>query len=472
MRLRPLLAVLALIAAVTAGVALFPQPATAPPVEHAQLAGPGGPAPAPRDVIVRFERGAEPAERAAVRRAADVELRRTLPVDGMQLVRPAPGRTARAAADELEDAPGVLYAEPDHVRRALATPDDQFFPLLWGLHNTGQRVAGTTGTTDVDIDAPEAWDRTTGAAGIVVAVADTGLDAAHPDLAPNLWRNPDELVNGRDDDGNGLVDDVHGWDFAGRDADPADVDGHGTHVAGTIGARGNDRTGVAGVAWRTSLLPLRVLGDDGNGSVSALIGGYAYARQKGVRLLNASLGGSAFSRAERDAIAAARDTLFIAAAGNDGADNDAAPTYPCAYDLPNVICVAAIDANGALATFSNRGARTVDLAAPGVNTASTYPGGRWVFLDGTSMATPHVSGVAALAWAAAPAATVADVRRALLDTTVPLPTLVGQTVTGGLVNARAAIDAIAPTAAAAPEQESAPEQPAPEQPAPDQPARD
>jgi subtilisin family serine protease len=226
-----------------------------------------------------------------------------------------------------------------------------------------------------------------------------------------------------------------------------------------VGARGNDGRGVAGVAWSVSLMPLRALGPDGSGYVSDVIRAYGYAGARKAHVVNASLGGSVFSRAERDAIAAAPQTLFVVAAGNDGLDNDREPSYPCNHTLANVVCVAATDQRDGLAAFSNYGATTVDLAAPGVNIASTYTGGSWAYLSGTSMATPHVAGTAALVWSRVPGASVAQVREALLSSTVPRPALLGRTVTGGVLNASQALRSIDPSAAApAP---SAPAAPAP-----------
>jgi thermitase len=247
---------------------------------------------------------------------------------------------------------------------------------------------------------------------------DSGVDASHPDLAPNMGE---------------------GHDWVDGDADPADLNGHGTHVAGTIGARGNDGAGVAGMAWRVSLVPLRVLDADGSGYVSDVIQAYGYARDRQLRVVNASLGGDSYSQAERDAIASAPHTLFVVAAGNDGADNDVSDSYPCDFDLANVLCVAAVDQHDRLADFSNRGAASVDLAAPGVNVASTWPGGDWALLDGTSMATPHVAGAAALVWSLLPGATVPEVREILLRTAEPEPSLLGLTVSGGRLNAAAAL---------------------------------
>lgn len=419
----------------------------------------GGPG---RQLLVRFDPGTGPDARRAVRAEAAVEHRATLPVPGLEVVDVEPGTTAQAAIAELEDAPEVAYAEPDAERSAALVPDDPLFEQQWGLRNTGQLVGDVAGVPGADVDAPAAWDETTGSSAVTVAVVDGGMDAAHPDLAPNLWSNPGETGqaredNGVDDDGNGLVDDVHGWDWASEDADPDDPGGHGTHVSGTIAARGDDGVGVAGLAWDASLMPLRVLNALGIGFASDLVAAYAYAGQAGAQVVNASLAGTRFSQAEYDAIAAAPDTLFVVAAGNAARDLDATPVYPCAYDLPNVVCVAATDAADRLAEFSSFGATTADLAAPGVDILSTYPDGEWDTLSGTSMATPHVSGAAALAWALRPEATVAEVRAALLAGTDPVPALEGLTVSGGRLDA-------AGTLAALPAEEPPAEEPPGEEP--------
>ena len=399
------------------------------------------------DVIVRYRSSTSADERSDARRAGRVRRERGLPIAGMELAQPEAGVTAARAAAQLERQPGVLYAEPDARRVALATfPDDRFFRFEWGLHNTGQTILGVPGTADADIDAPEAWDVTVGARSVVVAVADTGVDAAHPDLAPNL--------------------DPRGYDFVENDATPQDDDGHGTHVAGTIGAAGNDGTGVAGVAWRTSVMPLRVLGADGSGSVSDLIRAYDYAADAGAKVMNLSLGGDSGSQAERDALAAHPGVLFVTAAGNAGADNDDVGSFPCNYELTNVVCVAASDQRDALAEFSNYGARTVDLAAPGVSIASTYPGGQYVYLDGTSMATPAVSGVAALLLAVEPGATTATLRRALLEGTDLKLSLAAATVTGGRLNALGALRALASDTAPPPPGDEPPPEERTEEPSP------
>ncbi|MEA2284639.1 MAG: serine protease [Solirubrobacteraceae bacterium] len=410
-------------------------------------------------VIVRFESGTDAAERAAARRAADVESPERLPGPGLEVVQPEPGVTVKQSVAALERSPDVVYAEPDAARRAFATPDDRFFGLQWALRNTGQSVGGTAGTAGADIGAEAAWDVTTGWPGVVVAVVDSGADIAHPDLAPNLWADPGESgagreANGLDDDGDGLIDDRMGWDWVQGDNQPLDGNGHGTHVSGTIAARGDDATGVAGVAWSASIMPLRVLGDDGSGRVSDVVKAYGYAARHGARVLNASLGGGSFSRTERDAIAAAPNVLFVVAAGNDGADNDATGSYPCNYGLDNVVCVAASDQSDGLASFSNYGATTVDIAAPGVNIASSWPGAAWRLLDGTSMATPHVAGAAALVLAARPELGVAGLRDALLSSADSRPALAGRVVTGGRLNIARALAAA--TGAPVPQQQGAP----------------
>jgi len=396
------------------------------------------------DVIVRFKSTADAGERGDARSRSDVRREQVLPVANLELVDPEPGVTAAEAVRALERSDDVLYAEPDARRFALATPDDTYFRFQWGLDNTGQAVGGVAGTEDADVDAPEAWDVTTGAPGVAIGVVDTGLARTHADIAPNLFVNPGEVAgNGLDDDANGFVDDVSGWDFVERDAVAQDADGHGTHVAGTAAAQGGDGVGVTGVAWEASIVPLRALGDDGTGSVADAIAAYAYAGRMGLRIVNLSLGGGDYSRAERDAILAAPNTLFVAAAGNEGANNDVTPSYPCNHEVPNVVCVGATDQDDVLVAFSNRGVRTVDLAAPGVSIAGPWPDGRWALLDGTSMATPVVSGAAALLLALDPTATVAELRAALLTSVDPKPSLDRTTVTGGRLNAAAALAALA-----------------------------
>ena len=412
----------------------------------AAIAAPAGAAhgaAVPGELLVRFAPDAGAATRAAARSNAGARLGKRLPVNGLELVRLHAGASVHAAAARLAREPGVLYAEPNRVRGAFRLPDDPYFGEQWGLHNLGQRVNGATGTADADMDAPEAWDVTTADAAVAIAVVDSGVSRTHPDLAPNTWSNVGETgsareSNGVDDDGNGYVDDVVGWDWVDGERDPSDPNGHGTHVAGTAGARGDNAIGVTGAAWHASLMALRVLDSDGSGTVADAVAAYAYAGAQGARIVNASFGGPGFSRAEYDAIRVTRQVLFVAAAGNDGSDNDVTPQYPCSYDLPNVVCVAATGARDALAGFSNRGSRSVDLGAPGTSILSTWPGG-YAYSSGTSMAAPHVAGAAAAYLAHRPAAAPPAVRDALLAGVDPLPSLAGLTVTGGRLNAYATL---------------------------------
>ena len=235
-----------------------------------------------------------------------------------------------------------------------------------GSAHTGQIVNGVPGTADADIDGPEAWDTETGSSDVVVAVVDSGVTYDHPDLAPNMWSNPGEIPgNGIDDDGNGFIDDVRGWDFIGVDNDPFDLNLHGTHVAGTIGAKGDNNQGITGVDWDVSLMALRALDNYGSGSNAGITAAFNYAGDNGADVVNASLNGTGFSQAMLDSINAAPNTLFVAAAGNNATNNDTTtPRYPCNYVAPNNICVAATNSNDGLASFSNVGATSVDLAAP------------------------------------------------------------------------------------------------------------
>ncbi len=337
----------------------------------------------PGELVVGFDAGVGRSARAATLADADAERKRALPLPRVDLVRLHGNDSVREAAATLQRRPGVRYAEPNFLYRIDATPDDPGFGQLWGLDNTGQTVNGSAGTADADIDAPEAWERTTGSPETTVAVVDTGVAYDHHDLAPNMWTNPGESgggkqTNGVDDDGDGLVDDWRGWDWVGHDNDPRDLNGHGTHVAGTIGARGDNGQGVVGVNWQVGLMPLRACDQNGSCTNADVASAFAYAGARGAAVVNASLSGSGLSQAQSDAIDGAPHTLFVVAAGNGGSDgvgddNDSAPQYPCALSQQNVVCVAATTQSDGLAGFSNYGAASVDLGAPGVNVYSTAP---------------------------------------------------------------------------------------------------
>lgn len=345
------------------------------------------------------------------------------------------------ALKAIRASPGVLAAEPDGIVRTYATPNDPSFGLLWSLHNEGQ----TGGAPDADIDAPEAWE-TARESGLIVAVTDTGTDWTHPDLSANIWRNEGEIANnGIDDDGNGFVDDVRGWDFWANDKNPRDENGHGTHVAGIIGAMGNNEVGVVGVCWRVRIMPVRFISWQGYGYMSGAVQSIDYAVANGASVINASWGGG-YSQALTEAVgrAEAAGVIFVAAAGNDSNNADLHPNYPAALSNANIISVAATTHADERAYFSTWGPTTVDLGAPGEGIYSTFPAVRYATKSGTSMAAPHVAGACALVWATNSALSVADVKAAILSTVDILPMFSGECVSGGRLNLARALGASPP----------------------------
>ncbi len=271
----------------------------------------------------------------------------------------------------------IEHLQPEHVFYPAAAANDPLYSRQWAMSNTGQEVAGVLGVPGIDIGAQDAWDQRTSCEGVTVAVIDSGVNYAHEDLAASMWSNPNEVAaNGLDDDGNGYVDDVRGWDFVQGDNDPFDPYGHGTAVAGLIGAAGNNSIGVTGVCWQARIMPLRVLNESGYGSTGNIVAAVQYAVANGARVINMSLVSLEGSNGDLlyQALDAARaaGVLVVTAAGNQGADTDQTPVYPAGYDLENIISVTAVDNRGELPAFANRGASSVDLAAPGVSVESAF----------------------------------------------------------------------------------------------------
>jgi subtilisin family serine protease len=339
----------------------------------------------PNEVIVRFKD-------ASTRTARDLTIEdlggthlRSFDLPGLELHRIS-GMSVEEAVEQLAGHPLVEYVEPNYIVEALRTPNDPSFAQQWSLHNTGQ----SGGTPGADISATDAWNITTHADDVVVGVIDTGVDWSHPDLAANIYENPGEIAGNQiDDDNNGFVDDVRGWDFINNDNNPFDDAGHGTHVAGTIGAIGNNGVGVAGVAWGVKIMPLKFLGSGGSGSTADAISAVEYATMMNVHLTNNSWGGGSFSQGLRDAIEAANAAgiLFVAAAGNAGVNNDLFPHYPSSYTNDNIVAVANSDHNDVLWPSSSFGQTSVDLAAPGTNILSTVPE-RWRWSSGVFRTSP------------------------------------------------------------------------------------
>ncbi|MEQ9355156.1 S8 family serine peptidase [Coleofasciculus chthonoplastes] len=394
-------------------------------------------------VIVKLKSGIESTQMQTLPETLQASVLESTNTLGTQLWQ-LNGLSVAQAISMYSNHPLIEYIEPNYTISLNTTiPNDSDFNQLWGLNNTGQ----TGGIPDADIDAPEAWDSATGN-NIVVGVIDTGVDYTHPELINNMWTNPGEIPgDGIDNDGNGYVDDYYGWDFINNDNNPFDDEGHGTHVAGTIAAEGNNNSGVIGVAPNAQIMALKIFNSNGTTSLFSEIQAIEYAIMMGANLTNNSWGGGGYSQGLYDAIAAAGQAgqLFIAAAGNGGFDgigdnNDVTPHYPSNYDLDNIICVAATDDCDNLASFSNYGVTSVDLGAPGVDIYSTIPGGGYASYNGTSMATPHVSGVAALIWSQNPHLSASEVKNQILSTVDPISSLQGNTVTGGRLNANNALD--------------------------------
>ena len=447
---------------------------------------------APGRILVKVEDNAPADAIATLNRKNDAHVEEKIFHSGVSVVDLPEDLSVAEAVEVYEASAAVEYAEPDYKLYAAIsapTPSDPSFPKMYDLNNRGQ----SSGTFDADVDAPEAWLEETGDAATVVAVIDTGVDISHPDLNDNIWTNPgesgldaagkDKATNCVDDDGNGLVDDVHGWDFRATKMDKEDHDGgciftpsddgadpsvfdggqqdwHGTHVSGTIAAEGNNDRGVTGVNWQAKIMPLKFIGPGNFGYVSDAAAALDYAVSKGVKISNNSYGGwydscnGCYARTLRDAISRAdmAGHLYVAAAMNGGPDfvgdnTDANPIYPTGYDNPNIISVAASNNQDELTSFSNYGDMSddghssVDLAAPGINILSTVPGNKYSYGLGTSMAAPHVTGVAALINSQYPDLRDDAIKSRILANVDKVASMADKLESGGRLNAAKALGA-------------------------------
>lgn len=420
------------------------------------------------ELLVKFKSGVTKQKSQAIHQALGSKLIKSNILENVERIKLPSGLSVRDAIVQYMSNPDVEYACPNFIRQAARIskmmPNDQFFRDQWALRNIGQYAYGTKGA---DIDATYAWRVSIGHYGIVIAVIDTGIDYTHPDLASNLWRNVAECSGtaGVDDDGNGYVDDCTGWNFVTCEEwdesgciststgnnDPMDYSGHGTHVAGIIGAIGNNEIGITGVIWRVHIMPVRVLTSSG-GADSDIAEGIKYAVDNGAKVINASLGGYVANPVLEEAVSYAysHGVLFVAAAGNESNNNDINPVYPASYTYPNIISVAATDQDDVRVHFSNFGYNSVDVGAPGVYIISTVP--TWMadyygygYLDhyaGTSMAAPHVSGLAGLLYSYYHNFNYSQIRNMILTYVDVLPSLDGWVYSRGRINAFSSMSAL------------------------------
>ncbi|MDQ7786489.1 MAG: S8 family serine peptidase [Thermodesulfovibrionales bacterium] len=416
------------------------------------------------ELLVKFKSGVKAASSSAVHKTVGASVvRKYTIIPTLEHVKLPKGLSVKDAVMQYMANQNVEYAEPNYIRKTeTIIPNDTYFANQWSFWNTGQYAYGTAGA---DIKMAAGWDVTIGSGDITIAVLDTGIDYGHNDLVWNIWRNLGEMscTDAVDNDGNGYLNDCTGWNFIDNNNDPMDDYGHGTHVAGVIGAKGNNSTGIAGVMWLTNMMALKVCDVNGSCDVGAEIAAIDYAitmknnHGVNVRAMNASFGGGNFSTSEYQAIDRANvaGILFVASAGNGGGDgvgdnNDVMPMYPASYNLPNIISVAATDQDDRRVSFSNFGPTSVDVAAPGTYIFSTVPNwwtmyygyGHFEMFDGTSMAAPHVTGLAGLVSAYYAHFTHSQIRTMILRYVDVLPTMNGWILTGGRINADRALKSL------------------------------
>jgi len=420
------LLVLALLASALAGAAVAPVGAAAAPAASGRL-------------LVGFKKGISADRQKQLLGALGGRISQRFKAvrrGRLVVVRPRSGRAVDALRKRLNRSSDVAYAEPDFFQFASATktPDDPFYPLQYALVDS---------PSDHDIDAPTAWSTRAGCA--KVAVLDTGIDTDHPDLEANVYKSDDKPNNNKDDDKNGYVDDTYGLNAIAGKGSGQDDNGHGTHVSGIVAGRGNNDVGVSGTCWSSKLLAVKFMNSKGKGSTSAAIAGIEYAVKQGFKIINCSFGSSSSSSSLHDAVDYAQDhnTLLVVAAGNDSENIDKHPLYPASYTDSNILAVAASTQDDTLADFSNFGSTGVDVAAPGDSIYSTYLGGGYRVLSGTSMAAPYAAGVAALLRKQEPDATYGNLRYAIRHKVDKPPALENKVAYDGRLNAEKALAAIA-----------------------------
>lgn len=409
----------------------------------------------PNELLIKFKNGVSSSKKAEILEKLSAKVKEKILTKMMEKTGDNEGITlvelpiaAFEALSKTKDFGEIEYAEPNYIYTHDAASNDPSYTngSLWGMYGPSSSPANQYGS-----QAAQAWAAGhTGSSAVYIGIIDEGYMYTHEDIAANAGVNPYEIAgNGIDDDGNGLIDDVYGWDFAGNDNSVFDGTGddHGTHVAGTIGGKGGNGIGIAGVCWNVKLLSAKFLGSRGGTTANAIkaVDYFTFLKTKGLNIVatNNSWGGGGFSQALQDAIGRANTAgiLFIAAAGNNSSNNDATANYPSNYPNPNIIAVAALTSTGALASFSNYGATQVDVGAPGAAIYSSIPAsskGRvissYASYSGTSMATPHVTGAVALYAASNPSASAATIKNAILSTAVATPSLAGKCATGGRLN--------------------------------------
>lgn len=342
-------------------------------------------------------------------------------IKGLQLVRIPENISLTDAIEIYLQNENVIYAESNYLYKQQTIPNDTGYSYQWGLQR---------------INAPLGWDISTGSANVIIAIVDSGIDTNHPDIKYNLWINKGEIPENKiDDDNNGYIDDVYGWNFENKNNNVTDDNGHGTHVAGIIAASGNNTLGVSGVMWNATLMPLKFLDDKGEGYISDAVSAISYATKMGAFIINCSWGGPTYSKALKDIIEAS-SALVVCAAGNElNSENiEINPNYPASYDSNNLICVAAVDKEDKLCYFSNYGINSVDVAAPGSSILSTLPGSKYGYMQGTSMATPYVSGLAGLIKSMRPELNALQVKYTILNGVDHVDSLAGKILTGGIIN--------------------------------------